>query len=54
MLSIIDDPKKPINRKIILEIGIYSGLSGQSDVDKRAAEICGIDYVDLYNLLQMI
>ena len=54
MLSVIDDPKKPINRKTILGIGIYSGLSGQSDVDKRAAEVCGIDYVDLYSLLQMI
>lgn len=54
MLSVIDDPRKPISRDCILSIGIYSGLSGQADIDKKAAESCGIDYVDLYNLLQMI
>lgn len=54
MLSVIDDPKRPIDRASILSIGIYSGMSGQADIDKKAAEVCRVDYVDLYNLLQMI
>ena len=54
MLSVIDDPKKPIDRNTILSIGIYSGISGQADIDKKAATICGVDYVDLYQLLNMI
>lgn len=51
MLSVIDDPEKPITRNDILSIGIYSGYNGQSNIDKIAAERCGIDYVDLYELL---
>lgn len=54
MLSVIDDSEKPIDRSTILSIGIYSGLNSQSDVDKRSAEICGVDYVDLYQLLNMV
>lgn len=51
MLSVIDDPKKPIRREDIVSIGIYSGYNGQADTDKKAAEHCCVDYVDLYNLL---
>jgi hypothetical protein len=54
MLSVIDDSEKPIDRSTILSIGINSGLNSQSDVDKRSAEICGVDYVDLYQLLNMV
>lgn len=38
----------------IIQIGIYSGLNGLSDMDKIAAESCGIDYIDLYQLLNSI
>lgn len=51
MLSVIDDPKKPITRSEIVSIGIYSGYNGQPDTDRRAAENCHVDYIDLYNLL---
>ncbi len=51
MLSVIDDPKKPIKREDIVSIGIYSGYNGQPDTDKHAAENCRVDYIDLYNLL---
>lgn len=51
MLSVIDDKTKPINRADIVCIGIYSGCNGQPDVDIRAATECGVDYIDLYNLL---
>jgi len=54
MLSVINDSRKPINKKDILSIGIYSGVNGQSNIDKFASEVCGVDYVDLFNLLQMI
>jgi len=51
MLSVINDKNKPIDRNDIVCIGIYSGYNGQPDIDKHAAEVCGIDYIDLYNLL---
>ena len=51
MLSVIDDKTKPINRQDIVSIGIYSGFNGQPDIDLRAANACGVDYIDLYNLL---
>jgi hypothetical protein len=51
MLSVINDKNKPIDRNDIVCIGIYSGYNGQPDIDKHAAEVCGVDYIDLYNLL---
>lgn len=51
MRSVIDDPRKPINKEDVVCIGIYSGLNGQPNVDIKAATDCGVDYVDLYNLL---
>lgn len=41
-----------IPKEKILFIGLESGLSGQSDRDKVAAEACGVDYIDLNDLLQ--
>jgi len=38
----------------IIQIGIYSGYNGLSDGDKIAADACGIDYIDLYQLLNAI
>jgi hypothetical protein len=35
----------------IVYVGIYSGVSGQSDKDKNAARVCEIDYIDLNTLL---
>lgn len=50
--SIINsDPYNPLNPKDVVCIGINSGLYGQSNVDKVAAETCGIDYIDLTQLL---
>jgi len=54
MLSVIENKERPIDRKIILSIGIYSGQNGQSDIDKIAADRCGIDFIDLPSLLKMI
>ena len=51
MLSVINDKNRPIDRNDVVCIGIYSGYNGQPDIDKHAAEICGVDYIDLYNLL---
>lgn len=39
-----------IKKEDCLYIGVYSG-NGTSDVDKRAAEACGIDYIDIVQLL---
>lgn len=35
----------------IVYVGIYSGVSGQSDRDISAARVCEIDYIDLNTLL---
>lgn len=43
---------KNIPKERILYIGLESGLPGQSDRDKVAAEMCGVDYIDLNDLLQ--
>lgn len=51
ILSVINDKNRPIFKKDVVCLGIYSGYNGQPDIDKRAAEICGVDYVDLYNLI---
>ena len=48
--SIIMGPNR-IDKKDAIYIGIYSGLSGQSNRDQLAAQNCGIDYVDLGILL---
>lgn len=40
-----------IKKEDSIYIGVYSGGSGQSNVDLVAANYCGIDYVDLNNLL---
>ena len=51
MRSVIENPANPLDKSKVLSIGIYSGLSGQSDRDKVAADICGIDHLDLGQLL---
>lgn len=51
MRSVIDDPRKPINKDEVICVGIYSGVNGQPNTDIKAATDCGVDYVDLYNLL---
>ena len=51
MKGIIDNTENPIPKNIIASIGIYSGVSGQSNRDIMAASQCGIDYIDLYQLL---
>lgn len=40
-----------IPKNDIVYVGIYSGVSGQSDKDINAARVCGIDYIDLNTLL---
>ena len=51
MLSVINDKNRPIFKEDVVCLGIYSGYNGQPDIDKKAAGICGVDYVDLYNLI---
>lgn len=51
MASVIDDKSRPINKQDVVSIGFRSGLQGQPDIDLVAANECGIDYIDLYNLL---
>lgn len=45
--------KSKINKSDALMIGLNSGLVGQSDSDRLVAEHCGIDYVDLGQLMSM-
>lgn len=40
-----------IPKKEIIQIGLNSGLYGQNNKDQFAAQCCGIDYVDLGQLL---
>ena len=40
-----------ISKKEVIQIGINSGLYGQNNKDQFAAQCCGIDYVDLGQLL---
>lgn len=40
-----------IDKKDIVNIGIYSGVNGQSNRDKVAADIVGVTYVDLVDLI---
>ena len=49
--SIINNPNLNIKKEDAVMIGTYSGNSGMSDIDKRAAEVCGIDYIDLNQLI---
>jgi 6-phosphogluconate dehydrogenase (decarboxylating) len=49
--SIIENADFPIERKDVVCIGVNSGGNGQSNKDRVAAEACGIDYIDLYQLL---
>lgn len=51
MLSILDGGEYKIPRDEVVQIGIESGLSGQNNRDQLAAEICGIDYIDLNQLM---
>lgn len=52
--SIINKEGFEIPKEDIIYVGINSGNSAiQSDVDKKAAEICGIDYLDLGELLRL-
>lgn len=50
LLSIFNNNPQ-IQKTDSVYIGIYSGLSGQSDMDSRAANNIGIDYIDLGQLL---
>ena len=43
--------ERGISKEDSVVIGIYSGGPSLSNVDREAAEACGIDYVDLNNLL---
>lgn len=49
--TIINMPNFPVKKEEIISIGIYSGENGQSNRDILAAQICGIDYVDLNRLI---
>jgi hypothetical protein len=48
--SILNGPGH-VDKKDVIYVGIYSGLSGQSNKDQLAASNCDIDYVDLGILL---
>ena len=48
---LINNESNPIRKEDIIYIGIYSGINGQSDRDIHAAKVCGVDYVDLTQLL---
>lgn len=54
--SVLEDPNKPgniiYNPDEVVYIGIHSGRWGLSDRDLRAAKTVGIDYIDMYNLLE--
>lgn len=49
--SIINMPRFPVKKEEIVCIGIYSGENGQSNRDIFAANVCGLDYVDLNKLI---
>lgn len=49
--SIINLPEFPVKKGEMVCIGIYSGENGQSNRDILAAQICGLDYVDLNKLI---
>jgi len=49
--SIINFPNFPVKKEEIICIGIYSGENGQSNRDILAANLCGLDYVDLNKLI---
>jgi len=49
--SIINIPNFPVKKEDMICIGIYSGENGQSNRDILAANICGLDYVDLNRLI---
>lgn len=51
MASVIENPRYPLPKDKIISIGIYSGLYGQNNRDKVAADFCGIDHLDLNQLL---
>jgi len=51
LISSVLNSGMAINKKDVIYIGIYSGLAGQSNKDQVAAQMCGIDYVDLGILL---
>lgn len=51
MSSIIEGGKIP--KDTIVQIGIDSGLYGQNNRDKLAAMKCGIDYIDLGELMNL-
>lgn len=43
MMQVLDD----LDKNKIIQIGVNSGLYGQNNRDQVAANICGIDYIDL-------
>lgn len=49
--SIINNKEFPINKKDVVLIGVNSGFNNQSNRDSITANECGIDYVDLFQLL---
>ena len=42
-----------INRNLAIQIGLESGLYGQSNRDYLASEKVGIDYIDLGQLMNL-
>ena len=53
IMSALENNRKPIPKEVAILIGINSGLYGMSNADKIAAQICGIDYIDLNELLTL-
>lgn len=51
MRSILDGGKYKIPREDVVHIGIESGMYGQNNRDQLAAMNCGIDYIDLGQLM---
>lgn len=49
--SVLSGGRFKIPKESVVQIGIESGLYGQNNRDKIAAEKCGIDYIDLGQLM---
>lgn len=52
--AILSNPNLGIDPKESIVVGVYSGSSGLSNIDKSAAEVCGMDYVDIQMLLNSL
>ena len=53
IMSALENNRKPIPKEAAVLIGTNSGLYGMSNMDKVAAQICKIDYIDLNELLTL-